>query len=118
MIDSGDKLSTRLYDKRNDFEFQIVHVPFLSSNNLHTIWPSHGVYISQLIRYTRCCSHYDDFEYRHKRLVDRLLSQCYKVLQLKTSFKKFYGRYQDFIEKYEGTVKEMIPFKDSLIIYI
>ena len=42
---------------------------------------SYGVYISQLIRYARCCSHYDDFRYRHKCLVDRLLSQGYKALR-------------------------------------
>ena len=30
IIDSGGKLSTRLYDKRDDFEFHIVNFPFLS----------------------------------------------------------------------------------------
>ena len=29
----------------------------------------------KLIRYVPCCSHYDDFRYRHKGLVDRLLLQ-------------------------------------------
>ena len=32
MIDSGGKLSTRLYDKRDDFDFHIVNFPFLSNN--------------------------------------------------------------------------------------
>ena len=32
IIDSGFKLSTRLYDKRDDFDFHIVNFPFLSSN--------------------------------------------------------------------------------------
>ena len=31
-IDSGGKLSTRLYDKRDDFDFHIVNFLFLSSN--------------------------------------------------------------------------------------
>ena len=31
VIDSGGKLSTRLYDKRDDFDFHIVNFPFLSS---------------------------------------------------------------------------------------
>ena len=75
IIDSGGKLSTRLYDKRDDFDFHIVNFPYLSSNI--PSGPSYGVYISQLIRYARCCSHYDDFRYRHKCLVDRLLSQGY-----------------------------------------
>ena len=32
IIDSGGKLSARLYDKRDDFDFHIVNFPFLSSN--------------------------------------------------------------------------------------
>ena len=37
IIDSGGKLSTRLYDKRDDFDFHIVNfsIPFQQ----HTIWP-------------------------------------------------------------------------------
>ena len=106
IIDSGGKLSTRLYDKRDDFDFHIVNFPFLSSNI--PSGPSYGVYILQLIRYARCCSHYDDFRYRHKCLVDRLLSQGYKALRLEKSFKKFYGRYQDLIEKYRRSVNAMV----------
>ena len=106
IIDSGGKLSTRLYDKRDDFDFHIVNFPFLSSNI--PSGPSYGVYISQLIRYARCCSHYDDFRYRHKCLVDRLLSQGYRALRLEKSFKKFYGRYQDLIEKYQRSVNAMV----------
>ena len=100
------KLSTRLYDKRDDFDFHIANFPFLSSNIPSGL--SYGVYILQLIRYARCCSHYDDFRYRHKCLVDRLLSQGYKALRLEKSFKKFYGRYQDLIEKYRRSVNAMV----------
>ena len=102
IIDSGGKLSTMLYDKRDDFDFHIVNFPFLSSNI--PPGPSNGVYISQLIRCARCCSHHNDFRYRHKCLVDRLLSQCYIALRAEKSFKKFYGRYQDLIEKYQRSV--------------
>ena len=112
IIDSGGKLSTRLYDKRDDFDFHIVNFPYLSSNI--PSGPSYGVYISQLIRYARCCSHYDDFRYRHKCLVDRLLSQGYIALRLEKSFKKFYGRYQDLIQKYQRSVNVMVnDFQDN-----
>ena len=47
--DSGGRLSTRLYDKRDDFDFHIVRFPFLSSNI--SSGPSYRVYISQLISY-------------------------------------------------------------------
>ena len=73
IIDSGGKLSTgistRLYDKSDDFDFRIVNFPFLSSNI--PSGPSYGIYIPQLVRYAKCCSLYDhdDFRYRHECLV-------------------------------------------------
>ena len=66
------------------------------------------LYISQFIKHARCSSRYDDFRYRHICLVDRLLSQSYTALRLEKSFKKFYGRYQDFIEKHQRSVKVMV----------
>ena len=84
----------------------IVNFSYLSSNI--PSGPSYGVYISQLTRYARCCSHFDDFRYRHKCLVDRLLSQGYIALRLEKSFKKFYGRYQDLIEKYQRSVNVIV----------
>ena len=68
ITDSGGKLSTRLYDKCDDFDFHIVSFPFLSSSV--SSGPSYGVYISQFIRYAQCCSHYEDFRYCHRCLVD------------------------------------------------
>ena len=108
IIDSGGKLSARLYDKCDDFDFHIVNFPFLSSNI--TSGPSYGVYISQLIRYARCRSHYNDFRYRKNCLVDQLLSQGCVALWLEKSFKKFYVtcRHQDLIEKHQRSVKEMV----------
>ena len=100
IIDSGGKLSTRLYDKHDDFDFHIVNFLHLSCNI--PSGPSYGMYISQLIRYARCCSRYDDFRYRHKCLVDRLLSQGYKALRLEKSFKKFHGRYRISLRNTRG----------------
>jgi hypothetical protein len=58
-LDTNGKLRTQLYDKRDDFNFSIVNIPFLCSNI--PISPAYGVYISQLIRYARACSTYDQF---------------------------------------------------------
>ena len=38
---------SKLYDKRDDFDFGIVNFPFLDGDVLRR--PSYGVYISQLI---------------------------------------------------------------------
>ena len=84
---TSNPLYTKLYDKHDDLDFHIVYFPFLLSNIPSS--PFFCVYVSQLIRYTRCCSYYDDFRYRHKRLLHRLLSQGYEVKCLKKLIKKF-----------------------------
>ena len=50
-IDSEGRLRTKVYDKRDDFNFPIVNFPFICSNIPAA--PAHGVYISQMIRYSR-----------------------------------------------------------------
>ena len=54
------------YDKWEDFNFPIVNVPFLSINIPSAT--ARGVYVSQLIRYARACSKYQDFIERGKLL--------------------------------------------------
>ena len=45
---SNDIISTKIYDKRVDFDFEIVNFPFLDGDVPRSA--SYGVYISQLIR--------------------------------------------------------------------
>ena len=47
-------VSFKIYDKRDDFNFEIVNFPFLDGDVPRS--PSYGVYISQLIRFARVCS--------------------------------------------------------------
>ena len=49
--DRDKPLQVKLYDKRDDFTFNIVNFPFLSSNI-----PQSPAYVSQLIRYARASS--------------------------------------------------------------
>jgi hypothetical protein len=50
-IDSEGWLKTKLYDKRDDFNFPIVKFPFTSICRNIPAAPAFGIYISQLIRY-------------------------------------------------------------------
>ena len=52
IIESNNRLYTKLYHKRDDFYFQIVNFSFLLSNIPSS--PSYDVYISQLISAV-CC---------------------------------------------------------------
>ena len=96
-IQSDGQLRTSLYDKRDDFNFHITNFPFLSSNIPSS--PVYGVFISQLIRYARACSSYECFILRAARLSSsKLLGQEYVMERLKSSLRKFYGRYGDLIK--------------------
>ena len=104
-IDNDSNLSTRLYDKRDDFNFSIVNFPFLSSNI--PMSPAYGVFVSQLIRYSRASCKYEDFVYRSAQLVSKLLRQGYVLPRLIAAFKKFYGRHHDLVDKYSKSMSAM-----------
>ena len=105
-IDDNGRLKSKLYDKRDDFNFKIVNFPFLCGNIPAS--PAYGVYISQLIRYSRACTHYSDFLERARLLSHKLLSQGYVQPRLKTSLQKFYGRHHELVDRYEVSVSLLI----------
>ena len=105
-IESDGQLRTSLYDKRDDFNFHITMFPFLSSNIPSS--PAYGVFISQLIRHARTCSSYECFILRAARLSSKLLRQGYVMERLKSSLRKFYGRYGDLIKHYEVSLSQML----------
>ena len=72
---SNGTVSTKIYDKRDDFDFDIVNFPFLDGDVLRRT--SYGVYISQLIRFARASSNLSDFNYRNKDLTAKLHRQGY-----------------------------------------
>ena len=100
------KFTTRLYGKRDDFNFPIVNFPFLS-NNIPSA-PTYGVYVSQLIRYAGACSNYQDFMERGKVLTTRMLSQGYQTTKLVATLKKFYGRPHDLVNPYNVAVFRIV----------
>ena len=82
-IDSEGRLRTKLYDKKDDFNFPIVNFSFICSN-IPAV-PAYGVYISQLIRYSRACGSYQDFLDRGLLLTRKLLNQGFLSVKLKSS---------------------------------
>ena len=60
---SNGFFSSKIYDKRDDFDFDIENLLFLDGDVPRR--PSYGVYFSQLIRFARVCSHVEDFDARN-----------------------------------------------------
>ena len=97
---------TRVNDKRDAFDFQIVNFPFLDGDDPRST--SYGVYISQLIRFARASSHVADFNTRNNLLTQKLLKQGYQYHKLLKTFSIFYRRHYDLISKFQIGLKSLL----------
>ena len=113
--DSNKKFSETNIIKMLDFLFDNIFVTFggrvfqqtVGSSNILEA-PAQGVYISQLIRYSRAyISYYDSLD-RWLLLTRKLLNQEFKMVMLKSSLRKFYERHHELVDRYRITVSQMI----------
>ena len=94
---SNGFVSSKIYAKRDDFDFDIISFPFLYGDVPRRA--SYGVYISQLIRFVT------DFNARNKCLTAKLLKQGYRYHK---TFSKFYRRHYELISKYNVGLKTLL----------
>ena len=99
-------VSSKIYDNRDDFNFEIVNFPFLDGDVPRS--PSYGVYISQLIRFAKVRSNVDDFNSRNLFLTAKLLKQGYRYHKNAKAFSKFYHRHSGLIVKYNIGLKSLL----------
>ena len=103
---SNDIGSTKIYDKCDELDFEIVNVPFLDGNVPRST--SYGVYISQLIRFTLASTHVADFKTRNNLLTKKILKQGYQYHKLRKTFFKLYRWYYDLISKFQIGLKSLL----------
>ena len=106
LSNSNGTVSVKIYDKRDDFGFDIVNFPFLDGDFPRRT--SYGVCISQLIRFAWASSNASDFNCRNKALTSKLLKQGYRYNKLRKSFSKFYRRHSDLVEKYNVSLRKLL----------
>ena len=99
-------VSSKIYDKQDDFDFEIVNFPFLDGDVPRS--PSYGVYISQLIRFARVCSNVEDFNNRNLFLTAKLLKQGYRYHKIGIAFSRLYHRSLELIVKYNIGLKTQL----------
>ena len=100
---SNGFVSSKIYDKRDDFDFDIVNFPFLDGDV-----PRSTSYTSQLIRFARVSRHVADFNVRNKSLTAKLLQQGYRYHKLRKTFSKFYRRHYELVSKFNVGVKLLL----------
>ena len=75
-------VSSKIYDKRDDFDLDIVNYPFLDDEVPRRA--SYGVYMSQLIRFARV---------QTSKLEINVLQQGYRYHKLRKTFSRFHRRH-------------------------
>ena len=90
-----------IYDKRDDFRFEIVNFPFIDSCIPKK--SALGVYYSQLIRYGRISSKLVTFKSKVKGLVHKLKTQGYKFEDLRRLSLRFLKERREIIAKNDIT---------------
>ena len=103
---SNGFVSSKIYDKRDDFDFDIVNLPFFDGDVPR--FTSYGVYISQLTRFARVPSHVADFNTPNKSLTAKLLQQSYRYHKLRKTFSKFYRRHYELVSKFNVRLKTLL----------
>ena len=91
----GSDIHTSVYDKRDDFGFPIVNFPWLSGDVPRLLL--YGIYISQLVRFARCCTSDLDFHSKNLEITSKLLTQGYRYHKLRKTFGKFFRSYSELL---------------------
>ena len=103
---SNGFVSSKIYDMRDDFDFDIVNFPFLDGDVPRST--SYGVYISQLIRFARVSSHVADFNARNISLTAKLLQKGHRYHKLRKTFSKFYPKNYELVSKFNVGLKKLL----------
>ena len=75
----GNDIHTSVYDKRDDFGFPIVNFPWLSGDVPRL--PSYGIYISQLVRFARCCTSVYNFHSKNLQITFKTIDTGLQISQ-------------------------------------
>ena len=81
-----------------DLAFPIVYFPWLSGDVPRL--PSYGIYISQSVRFARCCTSVFDFNSKNPQITSKLLTQGYRYHKLRKTFGKISRSYSELLSKF------------------
>lgn len=98
-------ISTKIFDKRDAFDFPIVNFPNLSGNIPDK--SSYGVFVGELVRYARACTHYNDFAEKTLSLVKKLKSQLFRGKMLKRAWSSFCNSHLLLIQKFGPKILDL-----------
>ena len=76
-----NRFITKIYNKVDDFDFEVVSFPFPTSNMSDHI--TYNSLYSQLVRFSSVCSKFNDFDIHSRNLLESLLNRGFSKYRLK-----------------------------------
>ena len=98
---SNGTVSTKIYDKRDDFDFDIVNFPFLDGD----VPPIECTYLSLFVSLEHLLAKVTSTVVT---LTAKLLRQDYCYHNFAKHFSKFYRRHSGLVEKYNVTLRKLL----------
>ena len=81
---SNGFVSSKIYDKHDNYDFDIVNFPFLDDDVPRS--PCFGVYISQIIRFATVCCHVENFNACNKCLPLNFSNRVIRIISFERLF--------------------------------
>ena len=103
---SGGFVSSKIYDRRDDFDFDTVGFPFLDGDVPRST--SYGVCVSRLVRFARVSGRVADFNARNKSLTAKLLQRGCRCRRLRKTFSRFYRRHYLLVSEFGVGLKTLL----------
>ena len=101
---------TKIYHKVDDFDFEVVSFPFITSNLSERV--TYNSFYSQLLRFFTVCTKYGDFASRSGNLLNSLIDRGFSKYKLKKCFNKFILNYYNKLSiKYD--IGDILGFIES-----
>ena len=96
----------KLFDKRDDFPFAIIRMPYLGSDIPSYIF--YGTILSEFLRIARCTLLFEDFVLITRALYHRMINQGGNKVKIKQQIRKVVLRHSIPFSKYRKTTQEII----------
>ena len=98
------KFFYKLFDKRNDFNFDVISYPYACGNIPKG--PTHGIFVSQLIRFCNMNSSIQNYILNCKKLFSKLVQQRFEEKRLKVKFDEFCRRHFSYWSKFGINIEQ------------
>ena len=103
---SNGFVSSEIYDKRDDFDFDIVNFPVLDGGVPRST--SCGFCVSRLVRFAGVCGRVAGFDARGKSLAAGLLQRGCRCRRLRGTFSRFCRRHCRLVSEFDVGLKPLL----------